>query len=358
MKNKNTKKNASATMYMIFFFLMFLAFSAFAVDGALVLTNRVKLQNATEAAALAAAAAFDSPASVSGVATNTFNILKLDFLKSATSVVEVNTDTKQVKLTTEYLSKPIFLAFLGVTGIKLEAKACAMSESVDVNAQYSGVNWVSTNAEYSSNILPKDSSLAFPLTGFKSASFYYSGATAEPKFSLIQANGLSLGPGGYVTIKLPEPIIDKVGDDLYIEEGGSAKDGYMVFAGLDVNPDNPYFEKGKEGDDVDWVNISCSGMSKTIGSPIENVGTDGLGSQDKFYGSGSFNLGDACTGKLSMAKYIRIVDDNEETAYVGTTKYTFPGEASTATAGADIAPVTVLNHVRLIQSADYVSPSP
>ena len=39
-----TKKRASTTVYFIFFFIMFLAFCAFAVDGTITYTNRAKLQ--------------------------------------------------------------------------------------------------------------------------------------------------------------------------------------------------------------------------------------------------------------------------------------------------------------------------
>ena len=55
-----------------------------------------------------------------------------------------------------------------------------------------------------------------------------------PDYRLINSDsskGLSLGPGGYVTIRLPVPIVNKEGYDLYIREAGAAKDGYMVFAG-------------------------------------------------------------------------------------------------------------------------------
>ena len=54
--NPNNKKEASSLLFFVFFFMAFLMFMAFAVDGTIVLTNRVKLQSATEASALAAAA--------------------------------------------------------------------------------------------------------------------------------------------------------------------------------------------------------------------------------------------------------------------------------------------------------------
>ena len=353
MKKTNSKKNASATLYIIFFFVMFLAFSAFAVDGTIVLTNRVKLQNATEAAALAAASEFNSTASVSTKATDMFNTLKIDSLSYAeVDSVQVDTDRKQVLLSTEYLSKPIFLAFLGVTGIKLEAKACATSEALPVKVQYSGVNWVnSSNNQYFSDILTADSSIRKPLGDYVKSSSYDS--TGAVDYSLIESSALSLGAGGYVTVKLPTPIIDKPGDDLAIQENGYAIEGYMVFAGLDVNPENPYVSSTSQGNGIYWMNISSSGVSTdSLSNPVSSVVTAGLGSQDKFYGSGSFDISKC---GLSMVKYIRIVDDNEEKAYVKSNAalYNFLGEASSSSGGADISNIRVLNYVRLIPTAQY-----
>ena len=59
-----------------------------------------------------------------------------------------------------------------------------------------------------------------------------------------------------------------------------------------------------------------------------------------------------------MAKYIRIVDDNQESAFVtsGDGKYykaMLYGESSTATAGADIDYVKVLNHVKLVPASSF-----
>jgi len=212
MRKKNSPKRASATMYVIFFFLMFLAFSAFAVDGALVLTDRVKLQSITEASALAAASEFNSTTNVSTYATNIFNTLKTERLSSATSTVEVNTTKKQIRITTQYLSKPIFLAFLGVTGIKLEAKSSAKSESASVTSNYTGVNWITASAQYMSDVLSSDSSIKVPLgtPASKYASYDYTKPTL--RFNLLQSGGLSLGAGGYVTVKLPEPLVDKPGN--------------------------------------------------------------------------------------------------------------------------------------------------
>jgi len=132
----------------------------------------------------------------------------------------------------------------------------------------------------------------------------------------------------------------------------------MVFAGLDENPNSPYVKSGNAGGGIEWRNISCSGTSNSVALPSATVVTEGVGSQKKVYGSGDFDIGAACSGSLSIAKYIRIVDDNEESAYINGVLYNILGEASTATAGADISAVKVLNHVKLMSPSDYVAPTP
>lgn len=368
------KKQASTTVYIIFFLVIFLAFAAFAIDGTIVLTNRVKLQNATETTALTAAAEFNYSSTatdseieqqVFNTANNTFELLKKDSLQYATIDINVSTTSNKVLVTTNMISQPFFLRFLGVTGIKLAAKACAVSEKLSVTANYSGINWVTSSAAYLSDILSKDlnmndTAILLPLGDFNSAS--YDATTGFVNFSLINSEDskpLSLGPGGFITIKLPAPIVDKPGYDLFIKEAGSLE-GYMVFAGLDNDPNNPYVQNGKEGAGISWVNISCTGKPEVNDSNglvgTYNSPTDGLGNQDKFYGSGYFDIGASCAGGISMAKYIRIVDDNSESAFVTTDqnryyKAMLYGESSAATSGADIDSVQVLNHVKLITAS-------
>lgn len=365
------KKQASTTIYMVFFFIMFLAFFAFAVDGTIVFTNRVKLQNATEATALAAAAEFnysttDVETNVSTVATDTFNLLKKDSLENAELNVKVNVADKKVLITTNMTSQPFFLAFLGVSGINLEAKSCAVCEGLFVKSGYPKISWLNPKAAYLSNILSlnsnfNDTAILYPLGGGVNSSASYDSATGKVKFNLIDAddnNPLSLGPGGFITIKLPAPIVDKPGNDLFIKELGSLE-GYFVFAGLDNNADNPYVQKGNEGDGISWVNISCSATPEDESSGLSNsdAQTTNMGSQSKFYGSAYFDIGASCTGGISMVKYIRIIDDNQESAFVKNGgnyyKTMMYGEASSATAGADIDYVKVLSHVKLISPSDF-----
>lgn len=391
------KKQASSTVFIIAFFVAFLAFTAFAVDGTIIFAQRAKLQSATEAAAMAGAAEFDpsidtatQASRAAQAAKDTLDLLKADSLQylnvndnPGSLNIEVSTTNKEVRLTTNYLAQPFFLAFLGVTGIRLQAVACAKSEPLDVQSLYNSIDWITSAGQYFSNIISKDSDLhdtaiLQPLGNFMSASI-------DPTTGWVMYNAIdpgttnipiSLGPGGFMTIRLPAPIIDKPGPDLHISEVGNAVEGYFVFAGLDNNTGEPgattgpYVNVDKPGAGISWIDISCSAKSDltdTNGSfKAYTVDTIGLERKTKFYGSASYDLSNPCitnyTGNtISMAKYIRIIDDNSESAFVaypkGSNTYyktMLYGEASTDTAGADIDSVQVLNHVRLIPPTSYI----
>ena len=370
------KKKANTLVFTIFFFILFLAFCAMAIDGTIILNQRMKLQNAAETAALAGASELNSNpnnlpdqiAAAEQAAKDTFALLKYGGLEN----VDVNNATfvsvveNYVDIDARMIAQPFFLAFLGVTGINLEANAHAVSAPLQVRADYSGhVSWVTANSVFLTDILANPNSpdtIKPPIIwGKENLASYFpatSGSTPIVNYGLIESSGtspLSLGPGGYVTIKLPSPIIDKPGNDLYIQEAGDALEGYMVFAGIDADPANPYKPDGSGGE-IYWKNISCSGISETaVYNALTTTSTDGLSNQEKFYGSGNFDLGATClSGNISMAKYIRIIDDNAEDAFIRNTggvyqKVNIYGEGSTSTAGADIDNIKVLNVVSLIK---------
>lgn len=372
MKNR---KKASSIVYIVFFLIFFIAMAAFAVDSIITYTNREKLQSATEIAALNAASSFnDASFNITSVAQSTFKLLQYGELKNMTltnpQMFDVKTFTsdptkKMVLINSKTISKPFFLSFLGVKGINIKAKVCAVSEQMPIKQSYGGnVIWLSSNARYEGDIVSlanpavtvpptspnyNDTAILPPL-GNPTGSASYPGGSSAADYSLINLDAalplkpLSLGPGGFITIKLPAPLTDKPGNDLYIKEVGDAQEGYMVYAGLDNDPkDAPYIDHNRQGSGLKWINISCS--AKPDGAAALNETT-------KIYGSANFDLGAAClntaTSSIGMAKYIRIIDDNNENAYYGSTKYNIYGEASTATAGADIDYVLLLNHVRLI----------
>lgn len=395
------RKRASSTVFIIAFFVAFLAFTAFAVDGTIIFVQRLKLQGATEAAAMAGASEFnfstDTGVQDTRVRTSvqdTLNLMKEDSLQylnvnnPANLTIDVDTTHKEVKVTTNYIAQPYFLAFLGVTGIRIQALACAKSEPLDVMSRYSDINWITSAGVYISNIVWKDTTLhdtaiLTPLGNFLSASI--DPASGWVMFQALDpgvAGPLSLGPGGFITIRLPAPIIDKPGNDLYIKEAG-ALEGYFVFAGLDNDTGEPgagvgpYVNAEKTGAGISWIDISCSATPELADTSGENrlkpysVSTKGLGNKTKFYGSAYYDLGNSCitntANDISMAKYIRIVDDNSESAFLTTTqgnksntvfyKTMLFGEASTDTSGADIDSVRVLNHVRLKPPANYGVPN-
>ena len=392
----NNKKKASSIVYIIFFFVFFLALCAFAIDATIIFTNREKVQNAAEIAALAGASAFETDDNAKAIkaATDTFKLLVPGGAKipsyTDTKFFEVKTFIKttpngterRVLVSVKALSQTFFLTFLGSSEVPLDANACAVRENLPIKSTYgSKVIWMSSAATYTSDILStkyiaddqnnyKNTAMVLPLgnslSGAKSAS--YSTATpTTPNLGLIDSSDkspLSLGPGGYITIKLPAPIVDKPGNDLYVEEIGAAKEGYLVFAGIDNNPDNPYVDPTLPKGLISWVNISCSGNNDGLGDIVPKFPMADLinltTKKDKVYGSAYFDLKNTCistvvNGKsnLNLAKYLRIIDDNAEDAYYGNNYVNIYGEASTSTAGADIDSVKILDHVRLIPPTDF-----
>lgn len=379
-KRINKSRRGSSLIFVLFFVVIFLALAALAVDGSIIFTNRLALQNATEMSALAGAAEFtndtaaDLTTQVKKTATQTFELLKKNKLETANIVnsnylnnnnidandvdddVEVDSSGKTVTVYTKMIAEPFFLSFLGVSGINLQAKATAVSETLPVLSSYSNINWVTISAAYKSDVISisndfHNSAILIPQSESYSASI--SPSTSFPLYNLIDSvdsKPLNLGPGGYITIKLPAPIIDKPGPDLFIKEVG-ALEGYMVFAGLDNDPSSPYVNNTEPGADISWINISSSGTSSELGAKAHQSASTKLATpvQDKFYGSGNFDISKC---GISMVKYIRIVDDNHESSFQKGTdgiyyKTMMYGEASTSTAGADIDGVNLLNRVRL-----------
>lgn len=398
---KNTKKNASTIVFVIFFFFMFLVFAAFGVDGTIVLANRAELQYATEQAALAGASAFtysttatdaDRRTAATQAANSAFNLLNKGSLKSSTINISfpATASWRRIHINTTMVSQPFFLSFFGISGINLSADAYAASEPLAASSNYgTAINWITQSASYLSDILSRtanyhDTTILRPLgstTAVNTSASYNTATATTPMFSLINSSDgspLSLGPGGFITIKLPAPVVDKPGPDIYVREAGTALEGYFVFAGIDINPYAPYVDANNVGAGISWINISCSATpeiqdSNTVtSSNLNNFYVAATNStvtqnQNKFYGSAYYDISNSCiTGTangISLVKYIRIIDDNQETAFVslpGDTsnprhfyKTMLYGESSTSTAGADIDQVLVLNHVRLMTSAQY-----
>lgn len=367
---------------MIFFYTAFLFFTAMAIDGTIILTDRAKLQDITEATALTAASEFNYDttvpsnrleAEIENTETTTLNLLKTGRLDTANITRrDTKTTNKKLYLEVEAIARPYFLAFFGVNGIRIKAKACAKSAALSVDPDYGQdkINWINKAGTYTTDIIAADSDIKVPLgmPNEFSKSYILNPDTNSViiNYTLIEESGLpmSLGAGGYITIKLPSPIIDKPGYDLSIKEIGDAMEGYMVFAGIDKDTDEPYVHPLNESatGDIKWVNISCAGVSPKLapGAAHDQRSTTGMGLQDIIYGSADFDISNSCLGStsLAMAKYLRIIDDNQEVAFInqnGTYKKVtnLYGESSSATPGADIDKITVLNVVSLITFDEY-----
>lgn len=367
-----SKKNASTLIYLIFLFSVILAFCAMAIDATIIYTTRMKLQDATEKAAMAGAGEFSKTTisipeqthieqAAKSKARNTFKHFLFGALnQNNTKIdsVEAKYSSRKILINSSVSSPTFFLAFLGVQSVKVKAKVCAVSEKLDVkNNTTPTIMWITLKALYYSSVInhPQDTSIAGPLGQVISAN-------PEAKFNLItnlDGHPLSLGPGGYLTVKLPVPLVNKPGYDLFIEEAGDALEGYFVFAGLDVDSAEHYLNQSSPGFGIQWKNITCSAVGERPKLGPYTVDTPPTGNQKKIYGSAYFDLGDDCVN-LSLVKYIKIVDDNSESAFVfnqDTDSYyktMLYGEASTATAGADIDAIQVLNFVKLIPPPQHL----
>ena len=85
--------------------------------------------------------------------------------------------SNMVLVKSNVIAQPIFLAFLGVSGVNLEANACAQSSSQDVMASYSGVKWLTPSAVYLSSLISSkdsfaDSAVVPPLGNFYVGEFW------------------------------------------------------------------------------------------------------------------------------------------------------------------------------------------
>ena len=355
-----------------------LAMAALVIDTGMVLNSQVELQKAVETSVLTAVTTLE-PVKTGGIikvdTTQTEQIARDVFkyvsnpLVDAPSItaVDINTASKAIHISAVGYSKTYFLKFLGIYTIKLNAQAASISAPRYINRS---VDSNSLMIDYSG-----DTAVQQPLGDNKNPGI---DTLYKPKPEYLYGppdnKALSLGPDGYVTLRLPAPLVDLEGNDLYIREQGNLE-GYFVFAGVDVNPLNPYTNELLPGDGIKWVNISCTGIpagtnsSGNVGAYYVNVDISGKPTiqEAKFYGSGYFDLGANCsrggvetygpnTEKIASAKYLKIIDDNSEDGFM-TDNQNVPtliqGEHSSVTPGADIDAVAVLHHSRLTNSSDY-----
>lgn len=368
------KRSANTIITLVMFFTVIMAFCAFAIDFTIILTQRAKLQSATESAAQAGASNFRylsdlAPSSdeVESSARKTLSLLKDKRMhKVEIKEIVMKPESKAVYIKSEAIVPTYFLTTLGVGFVRLEAQSAARSEIKWMNKSQPKVLSKIDSVVYEGSVVVNpeneaDTAILPPLGDAKNASMQK--ALGVVNFPLVYGSSdgkpLSLGAGGYITFRLPVMLVDKPGNDLYIKEIG-ASEGYFVFAGVDVDPKDPYINKDYKGKGIRWVNISCTGTPEGYGGAF-SVFVPSLGMyQTKFYGSGYFDLGASCSDgydrDVSAAKYIRIIDDNAEDGFMNSANpVLLLGEASSITPGADIDAVGVLNFIRLVKKSEFES---
>lgn len=302
--------------------------------------------------------------------TTMINSLNLQNANSNPTIT-VLASSKAIKIESDIKVDTFFIKLAGISSIEVQGQSAAMSAPV-----------------YLSNKLPQglvdgsvisgtqgDTDIRLPVGDNKNINDDTAMIIGSP-----DNKALALGPGGYVTIKLPAALIDTSGADLYIRTLGNIK-GYFVFAGNDIDPNNPYENEAMPGSGIKWTNISCVGVSANA----DNAGAAGAYYTDviynetttneaKFYGSGYYDLASKCsvnpygvipydgtglntaTGNVKSAKYLKIIDDNVEDGFIS--EYNkkpvlLIGDHSSITPGVNIDSLALLHHPRLISVNDF-----
>ena len=353
------------------------AFASFVVDIGIVLNSQNELQKAVESAALVGASNLEpkkdsagiikiDSSQVQSIMLETFNKVKnTNGMISSASIPEisVNAKSKAVKISSYLSVNTYFISILGLKSIKVEAQAAAMSAPFYLSANFpKGLVPGSILKETSG-----DTDIRKPVGDNQNINSDFGNIYGHP-----DNKALSLGPGGYITIRLPMPLVDGDGADLYISELGNLE-GYYVFAGNDKDPSNPYVNEVMPGAGIQWVNISCTGFpvggadsSGAVGAYYTTVNYNNSSSLEaKFYGSGYFDLGAICkdssgnvkyNGNIKSATYLKIIDDNKEDGFMAdypVRPVLLIGEHSSISPGADIDAIGILHHTSLISVKDY-----
>jgi len=433
--SRYARKGASLII-LIFSLFAILGLSALVVDLGVILNQRYELQKAVESAALIAAAEYEvyftdrevagderlglpydtkitDPAtgvvSVQYRALKEYNQMLGLGTVDAVPTITFNHNSRAVMVEANASARTYFIALLGINKVEFNARAAAVAIPAYLSSRYprptgSIIQGVNTAADPGPDY--SDTEIREPLGGDTSGEIIPTGTVYNINSDINNiygprdARSVSLGPGGHITIKLPQTIYDGKGADFVIYETGHAE-GYFVFAGIDVDPANPYID-AKETPDPDasgnelirWINISCTGIplyaklddSELIGAHRTQVLINGgIVDEYKFYGSGYFDLGIRCDNavdgtiydgtdptnsyQIKNIKYLKIIDDNIEDGFLlqphmsdgAPTEYyhprgmpmVIPGEHSSMTPGADIDAVEILHHSRLISIAEF-----
>lgn len=400
MKNK---KGASVII-LVFSLLALLGLASFALDMGIILNQRYELQKAVESAALITTSEyepfengnnFELPAENQITDATTGNAsLHYQALLDTNQIVQglpanptitMNIPSKAVMIEADTTVTTYFLQIIGINSVTIQAKAAA----VNVPSYLSSIFPKPTGSILRGSGAYLDTDIRQPLgsVAANTTTVYNQNANLNNIYGPPDGRTLSLGPGGFITIKLPVSLVDGKGIDFAIHERGHAE-GYSVFAGIDADPTNPYADASSPGGGIKWVNVSCTGIpinvnkNGLIGAHRATVSVNGMNYTDyKFYGSGVFDLGTKCvnngttiydgTGsvpgaaRISNVKYLKIIDDNTENGFYLQSRLTstvpaaiptfLPGEHSMFTPGADIDAVEIYHHSRLIDTNDFIN---
>lgn len=419
------KKGRKGVSIIILVFSLFaiVGLSALVLDLGLILNQRYELQKAVESAALLTASEYELLESdrkdpgefrlglpfqinitdaSSGVGSVQYKALKdynqlLSVGTDSIPAITFNRDSKAVKIEANATVPTYFMSVLGIREIEIQSKAAAINVPQYLSSKFPRPNGSIVNGagiyrdtEIRSPVGGKTSGFAHP-TG----DVYNQNSDFDNIYGRPDGKTLSLGPGGHIMIKLPSTIFDGKGVDFAIYERGHAE-GYFVYAGIDIDPDDPYIDAANPGSGINWVNISCTGIplyvkmddDEIIGSHRTQVNINGVTYTDyKFYGSGYFDLGMKCDNfydgtvydgtdpgnsvQIKNIKYLKIIDDNIEDGFFLQPRLDFnyhpepedytehaipmviPGEHSSFTPGADLDAIEILHHSRLISIADF-----
>lgn len=406
--NINSRRKGVSVIILIFSVLSIFTLSGLVIDMGIVMNCRYELQKAVEATAIKAVSDYNAyednagnirypgTGSISG-GTNNLVDNNLDaFVKSNSFLLASSTVSKTVtfggtqsrysraiRIDASVVAKTYFLNLVGIRSIKLQSSVAAMNAPVFLNASS-----VINGANFGFPMF-RDTEIKQPVGGTGSTSTFYGKSYTLPSITNVNtsfdniigfqdAKALSLGPGGYITIKLPATLVDGKGFDLQIVTAGNAN-GYFVFAGTDANPNSQYVDAASPGGGINWVNISCTGtpIGTTTNGRVgaynqwidlnSNSVVDAGETQPKFYGSGYFDIGASCSNgynaNVKSAKYLKIIDDNIEDGFIlKDPKYDvnmiadasfFPGQNSSITPGVSIDSIAVEHHPRLIRVSDF-----
>ncbi len=374
---KNNKRKGVSLIILALGIVTLMGFASFVTDLGMIINARNELQKVVESVALVGSSNLEPQQDAAGnvtvdtsqvvtIMTDTYNqmINSNPMIADATApVITFNGQSKAVRIFATLDVGTYFAKIIGINAVRVQAQAAAVSSPYYLNANFpKGFSPGSIIRETSG-----DSDVRKPVGDNENVNMLFDGALGAPDNKV-----LTLGPGGYLTMRFTMPLMDGVGADLYVREIGNL-DGYYLFAGNDADPDNPYINEVMTGAGINWVNISCTGIpvdidpsTSPIGSYLANVNyASGTTKEAKFYGSGIFDIGKTCTdstgnviydGNVKGVKYLKIIDDNSIDGFLredATKPVLLIGENSSITAGADIDAVAVLHHTRLISTIEF-----